>query len=65
MIPGYLKTLRQMNRRTARGSEPLNALNALNAHPHPPRPAAEGDVIDECEKANFVGRSAGNFQTST
>jgi hypothetical protein len=65
MIPGYLKTLREMNRRGAKGSEPLNALNALNAHPGPERPVAEAAVIDEYENADFIGRSAASFQTST
>jgi hypothetical protein len=79
MIPGYLKTLRQMNRRGAKGSDPLNALNAqphakgsdplnalnaLNTHPRLERLAAEKDVI-ECEKTDSVGRSAASSQTST
>ena len=64
MIPGYLKTLREMNRRGAKGSDPLNALNALNAHPRLERLAAEKDVI-ECEKTDSVGRSAASSQTST
>ena len=62
MIPGYLKALREMNRRGATGSKPLNALNARQRLE---RPAAEGGVIDACEKADFVGRSAASFQTST
>jgi len=65
MIPGYLKTLREMNRRGAKGSDPLNALNALNAQPRLERPATNGAVINEYENADSVGRSAARSQTST
>jgi hypothetical protein len=51
-----------MNRKGAKGSEPLNA---LNARPRLERPVAEGAVIDDCQNADFIGRSAASFQTST
>ena len=60
-----MKTLREMNRRGVKGSEPLNALNALNAHPRPERPVAEAAVIDECENADSLEEAQRSFQTST
>jgi hypothetical protein len=56
MIPGYLKTLREMNRGGAKGSDPLNALNALNAQPRAKGP----DPLNALNALNAQPRAKGS-----